>query len=74
MGATFMYEPVGLKHAYEYFGPDCLYWSTDFPHPATSWPNSRDHMEKQFAFAGIPEADRRKIVCDNGLRMFATNG
>ena len=73
MGATFMYEPVGLKYCYEYFGPDCLYWSTDFPHPATSWPNSRELMEKQFTSAGIPQADRRKIVCDNGLRMFATN-
>lgn len=73
MGATFMYEPLGLKYCYEYFGPDCLYWSTDFPHPATSWPNSRALMEKQFTAAGIPDADRRKIVCDNGLRMFATN-
>jgi len=73
MGATFMYEPLGLKYCYEYFGPDVLYWSTDFPHPATSWPNSRALMEKQFTAAGIPDADRRKIVCENGLRMFATN-
>jgi predicted TIM-barrel fold metal-dependent hydrolase len=72
MGATFMYEPLGLKYCYEYFGPDCLYWSTDFPHPATSWPNSRALMEKQFAAAGINNADRRKIVCDNSLKMFAT--
>jgi hypothetical protein len=42
MGATFMYEPQGLGAAYRYFGPDCLYWSTDFPHPATCWPNSRN--------------------------------
>jgi predicted TIM-barrel fold metal-dependent hydrolase len=70
MGATFMYEPVGLKYAYDYFGPDCLMWSTDFPHPATSWPHSRDHVEKQFAAAGISGEDKRKIVCDNGLRMF----
>ena len=36
MGATFMYEPSGLRAAYQAFGPDCLYWSTDFPHPATA--------------------------------------
>ncbi|HEY3700522.1 MAG TPA: amidohydrolase family protein [Spongiibacteraceae bacterium] len=71
MGATFMYEPVGLKYAYDYFGPDVLFWSTDFPHPATSWPNSRELIEKQFNAAAIPTADRRKILCDNGLRMFA---
>jgi len=71
MGATFMYEPTGLAAAYKAFGPDCLYWSTDFPHPATCWPNSQRQVKSQFAEAGIPEADRRKIVCDNALRTFA---
>jgi len=70
MGATFMYEPTGLKAAYDFFGPDCIYWSTDFPHPATCWPNSRKVVAEQFAKAGIPEADRRKIVETNGLRTF----
>jgi uncharacterized protein len=70
MGATFMYEPKGLADCYAAFGPDCLYWSTDFPHPATCWPNSQKQVVSQFAEAGIPEADRRKIICDNGLRTF----
>jgi uncharacterized protein len=70
MGATFMYEPSGLASAYRFFGPDCLYWSTDFPHPATCWPNSRKVVAEQFAKAGIPAADRRKIVSDNALRLF----
>ncbi len=70
MGATFMYEPWGLKAAYDYFGPDVLYWSTDFPHPATCWPNSHKMVEEQFTKAGIPAKDRKKIVCDNGLRTF----
>jgi len=70
MGVTFMYEPNGLKNAYEYFGPDCIYWSTDFPHPATCWPNSQKQVKEQFAKAGIPEADRRKIVYGNGVRTF----
>jgi hypothetical protein len=69
-GATFMYEPHGLKAAYEYFGPDCLYWSTDFPHPATCWPNSRKQVVSQFQEAGIPEADRIKITSTNGLKLF----
>ncbi len=69
-GATFMYEPLGLKAAYTYFGPECLFWSTDFPHPATCWPNSRAQVVSQFKEAGIPEADRRKITSENGLRVF----
>jgi predicted TIM-barrel fold metal-dependent hydrolase len=70
MGATFMFEPTGLATAYKFFGPDCLYWSTDFPHPATSWPNSRRAIEEQFTKAGIPDEDRRKIVRENALRTF----
>jgi predicted TIM-barrel fold metal-dependent hydrolase len=71
MGATFMYEPKGLKAFYEYFGPECLYWSTDFPHPATCWPHSQQQVVSQCAEAGIEAADRRKIVSENALKAFA---
>jgi predicted TIM-barrel fold metal-dependent hydrolase len=70
MGATFMYEPNGLKGAYDFFGPDCLYWSTDFPHPATCWPNSQKQVKSQFAEAGLPEDARRKIVFENAQKLF----
>jgi predicted TIM-barrel fold metal-dependent hydrolase len=70
MGATFMDEPEGLQAAYKAFGPECLYWSTDFPHPATCWPNSQRQVKSQFAEAGIPEADRRKIVYENAKKAF----
>lgn len=70
MGATFMYEPRGLESMYKAFGADCLYWSTDFPHPATCWPNSQKQVVSQFAEAGIPEADRKKIICDNAAATF----
>jgi predicted TIM-barrel fold metal-dependent hydrolase len=69
MGATFMYEPTGLKAAYDFFGPEPLYWSTDFPHPATCWPNSQKQVKSQFAEAGLPEEARRKIVYDNAQRL-----
>jgi predicted TIM-barrel fold metal-dependent hydrolase len=70
MGATFMFEPYGLKMAYEYFGPDVLYWSTDFPHPATCWPKSKETIETQFSAAGIKADDRYKIVCGNAMKTF----
>ena len=70
MGASFMYEPTGLAACYKVFGADGLYWSTDFPHPATCWPNSQSQVKSQFAEAGIPDADRKKIICDNGLKLF----
>jgi len=70
MGASFMYEPTGLEACYKAFGADCLYWSTDFPHPATCWPNSQAQVKSQFAEANIQGADRQKIICDNGLKLF----
>jgi uncharacterized protein len=70
MGATFMFEPYGLKMAYDYFGPDVLYWSTDFPHPATCWPKSKETIETQFGAAGIKPDDRYKIVCGNAMKTF----
>jgi predicted TIM-barrel fold metal-dependent hydrolase len=70
MGATFMYEPTGLKAAVDAFGPECLFWSTDFPHPATCWPNSQKQVKSQFAEAGVSEEARRKIVYENAQRLF----
>jgi predicted TIM-barrel fold metal-dependent hydrolase len=70
MGATFMYEPTGVKAAYDFFGADCLFWSTDFPHPATCWPNSQKQVKAQFAEAGIPEDARRKIIYENAQKLF----
>lgn len=70
MGATFMDEPTGLAAAYAAFGAAPLYWSTDFPHPATCWPNSQRQVKSQFAKAGIPETDRRKIVYENAQKLF----
>jgi predicted TIM-barrel fold metal-dependent hydrolase len=70
MGASFMYEPRGVRDCYQAFGADCLYWSTDFPHPATCWPNSQEQVRRQFAEAGVPEAERAKITSGNAARLF----
>ena len=50
--------------------PIALYWSTDFPHPATCWPNSQKQVISQFAEAGIPDVDRDKIIRGNALKTF----
>ena len=40
MYLTFVDDPRGLEHRHD-LGVDRIMWSTDFPHPATSWPNSQ---------------------------------
>lgn len=49
-------------------GVDNILWASDYPHPPTTWPNSRDSLARQFA--GVPDEDRRKIVCDNAARLW----
>ena len=56
MYLTFVDDPRGLEHRHE-LGVDRIMWSTDFPHPATSWPNSQAVVEKNFA--GIPDDEPR---------------
>ena len=48
MALTFMDDEVGLglRHM---VGIENILWSTDFPHPATTWPNSQEIVDRQFA-------------------------
>lgn len=52
-------DPSGLRGAGHFASPE---------HPPTTWPNSQSSLARQFA--GIPDADRRKIVCDNAARVW----
>lgn len=67
MACTFMDDMVGLQARHE-IGIDNILWSTDFPHPATTWPNSVAIVDEQFA--GIPDDERQAIVCDNAARIY----
>jgi predicted TIM-barrel fold metal-dependent hydrolase len=68
MYLTFVDDPRGLQQRHE-LGVDRIMWSTDFPHPATSWPNSQAVVEKNFA--GIPDDERDLIVAGNASRLYS---
>jgi predicted TIM-barrel fold metal-dependent hydrolase len=67
MYLTFVDDAGGLAHRHD-IGVDRIMWSTDFPHPATSWPNSHAVVEKNFA--GIPDGERDLIVAGNAARLY----
>lgn len=67
MACTFMDDMVGLQ-ARHLIGIENILWSTDFPHPATTWPNSVATVEAQFE--GIPVAEREAITCGNAARIY----
>ena len=56
---------VELRHE---IGIDRLMFGTDFPHPESTWPNTRDWMRA--AFAGVPEHEVRALVGGNAIRFF----
>jgi len=68
MAVTFIDEPRGIGLLRHEVGVDNIMWSTDFPHPVTSWPDSQDVIEK--VFTGIPADERRKMLCDNAVRIW----
>jgi predicted TIM-barrel fold metal-dependent hydrolase len=67
MACTFMDDMVGLQ-ARHHIGIENILWSTDFPHPATTWPNSVETVDRQFA--GIPTDERDLITCGNAARIY----
>lgn len=64
---TFVDDPRGVAMRHD-IGLDNIMWSTDYPHPATSWPHSREIIERQFQ--GVPAAERQKMVCGNAASIY----
>ena len=63
----FMYNPVGVQLRY-LIGVDKIMWESDFPHPATDWPNSRETIRKNFV--GVPEEEKYKMLAGNCVNFF----
>ena len=43
-------------------------WSSDYPHPVSTWPHSQEKIDEMFA--KIPDDKKRKILRDNTLRLY----
>jgi uncharacterized protein len=50
-------------------GTENMMWSTDYPHQVSSWPNSRETIERQFQ--GVPEEERRAMLSGNAERIWS---
>lgn len=65
---TFVDEPNALRLARETLGVDNVMWSSDYPHPVSSWPNSRVLVDEMFVDASPDE--RNRIVNGNATRVW----
>ncbi len=53
--ATFFNDPVGTRML-DWWGADNCMWSSDYPHPNSTWPNSREVIARDL---GYLDAERR---------------
>lgn len=65
---TFIDEPDALQFLRHRLGVENLLWSTDYPHPVSTWPRSREIVEEQFA--GIPAHERELMLSGNATRVW----
>lgn len=64
--ATFQDDHVAMA-LLPFFGEEHLLWASDYPHPDSVWPNSRQAIERQMRHLS-PEL-RRKLVHDNAAKL-----
>ncbi len=65
---TFIDEPNAVRQAHESLGIENIMWSSDYPHPVSSWPHSRTMVEKMFD--GVDPRERELIVSGNAARVW----
>jgi len=64
---TFIDDEPGVKLA-EMYGEDNYGWSSDYPHADSSFPNSHDVVDQNFA--GMSDEIRRKMTRDNVIKLY----
>ncbi|MCW2546084.1 MAG: hypothetical protein JWN96_544, partial [Mycobacterium sp.] len=43
---TFIDEPDAIRHAHDRLGIENILWSSDYPHPVSSWPRSQESAQR----------------------------
>jgi predicted TIM-barrel fold metal-dependent hydrolase len=65
---SFIKDPVGLGTYNDAGLVDRVMWSTDYPHPASFFPDSLQVFRDDLS--GLPADDKKKIVHDNAAKLY----
>ena len=65
--ATFIDDRVGVASR-EFIGVENIMWSSDYPHTVSTWPHSREVVERDFK--GVAEKEKLLIVRDNAAKLY----
>jgi predicted TIM-barrel fold metal-dependent hydrolase len=64
---TFQDDEVGVD-LLKYFGEDKVMWASDYPHPDSTWPHSRQAIQRQMN--SLSPRIQKKILRENALRLY----
>jgi predicted TIM-barrel fold metal-dependent hydrolase len=65
---SFVDDPLGVKMVGSVLDADKVMFGSDYPHPASTWPNSQTVIAQQML--GLPDAVRQNILGGNARRLF----
>jgi len=66
---TFIQDRAGVEMVKAgIFEADKAMWSSDYPHPASSWPNSQPIIQK--VMEGVDEPLRKKLLHENAVNLY----
>jgi predicted TIM-barrel fold metal-dependent hydrolase len=66
--ATFIDDPVGVATR-QFIGVSNIMWSSDYPHTVSTWPHSREVVERDSQ--GVPESKKWQMVRGNAIQLSA---
>jgi predicted TIM-barrel fold metal-dependent hydrolase len=66
----FQEEDLGIQLRH-HIGVDNLLWGSDYPHAESTFPKSREILER--IFKGIPEGEKAKIAGANTAKLYRFN-
>jgi predicted TIM-barrel fold metal-dependent hydrolase len=68
MYLTFIDEPNVIEHAHNILGVPNVMWSSDYPHPVTSFPRSQAIAEE--VMKGVDDREKELILSANAARVW----
>jgi predicted TIM-barrel fold metal-dependent hydrolase len=68
---TFVTDTYGIQNRH-LIGVENMMWSTDYPHPGASWPQS--WAQAAGSMAGVPTAERDAMLFGNAHRIYGFPG
>jgi predicted TIM-barrel fold metal-dependent hydrolase len=51
-----------------YAGAANILWSSHFPMPTSTWPNTRQDIET--TFASVPQQEKRQMLWENAQKLY----